>query len=52
MTTNDQATFMRNVQLGLWRQIWPAAGLAVAVVANLAWIGFLAYAAYDLATLL
>jgi hypothetical protein len=52
MTTVDQATFVGNVQLGLWRQIWPAAGLAVAVVANLAWIGFLVYAAYDLAILL
>ena len=29
MTTVDQATFGRNVQLGLWRQVWPAAGLAV-----------------------
>jgi hypothetical protein len=36
----------------LWRQVWPLAGLAVAVVANLAWIGFLIYAAYDLAILL
>jgi hypothetical protein len=52
MTTVDQATFGRNIQLGLWRQVWPAAGLAVAVVANLAWIGFLVYAAYNLAMLL
>ena len=52
MTTIDQATFVRKVQLGLWRQVWPAAGLVVAVVANLAWIGFLIYAAYDLAMLL
>ncbi len=52
MTAIDQAAFMRNVPLGLWHQVWPPAGLAIAVVANLAWIGFLAYAAYDLATLL
>jgi hypothetical protein len=52
MTTVDQASFVRNVQLGLWRQVWPAAGLGVAVVANLVWIGFLVYAPYDLAMLL
>jgi hypothetical protein len=48
MTTIDQAT----AKLGLWRQVRPLACLAVAIVANLAWIGFLAYAAYDLAMLL
>jgi hypothetical protein len=52
MTTVDQTNFGRNVPLGRWRQVWPAAGLAVALVANLAWVGFLAYAAYELAMLL
>ena len=52
MTTIEQVGILRNVPIGLWHRIWPLAGLAIAVVANLAWIGFLAYAAYDLAMLL
>ena len=52
MTTIDQPTFMRNAPLGRWHQVWPPAVLAVAIVANLAWIGFLAYAAYNLAMLM
>ena len=52
MTTIDQPTFMRNAPLGRWHQVWPPAVLAVAIVANLVWIGFLAYAAYDLAMLM
>ena len=47
-----QPTFMRSAPLGRWHQVWPPAVLAVAIVANLAWIGFLAYAAYDLAMLM
>jgi hypothetical protein len=28
----------------LWDRVWPLAGLAVALIVNLAWIGFLSYA--------
>jgi hypothetical protein len=51
MTIIDQAGTMPKTPLGPSRQLLPLAGLAVAVVANLAWIGFLLYAAYDLAML-
>jgi hypothetical protein len=48
MTIIVQAAILRNVPLGLWHQVWPLAGLAVAIVANLAWIGFLVYALAEL----
>jgi hypothetical protein len=51
MTIIDQAGTMPKAPLGPSRQLLPLAGLTVAVVANIAWIGFLLYAAYDLAML-
>jgi hypothetical protein len=51
MTIIDQAGTMPKAPLGPLRQLLPLAGLTVAVVANIAWIGFLLYAAYDLAVL-
>ena len=28
----------------LWHRVWPLAGLAIALIVNVAWIGFLGYA--------
>jgi hypothetical protein len=51
MTIIDQEGTMPKAPLGPSRQLLRLAGLTVAVVANIAWIGFLLYAAYDLAML-
>ena len=51
MTIIDQEGTMPKAPLGPSRQLLRLAGLTVAVVANIACIGFLLYAAYDLAML-
>ena len=39
-TDNDDAPFFF---LALWRRLWPLAGLALALLVTVAWIGALAY---------
>jgi len=38
-TDNDDAPFL----VALWRRLWPLAGLALALLVTVAWIGALAY---------
>ena len=35
--------FSPKARLALWGRAWPLAGLAIAVVVNVVWIGLLAY---------
>jgi hypothetical protein len=34
--------------IALFRRIWPVAGLAVAVIVNMVWMGFLGYGLFKL----
>jgi hypothetical protein len=43
MISTDEGASSQSVALTLWHQAWPLAALAMAVIVNLAWIGFLGY---------
>ena len=50
MTVETQVgeSLVRSRLLSLWHHIWPAAGLGVAVIATVAWSGFLGYELFQL----
>ena len=50
MTVETQVgeTLVRSGLISLWHHIWPAAGLGVAVIATVAWSGFLGYQLFRL----
>ena len=50
MTVETQVgeTLVRSRLISLWHHIWPAAGLGVAVIATVAWSGFLGYQLFRL----
>ena len=41
--TTDEGANSRSVRPTFWDRVWPLAGLAIAVILNLAWIGFLGF---------
>ena len=40
---NADNDLLTAAQLTLWHRAWPLAGLATAMIVNVAWIGLLAY---------
>jgi hypothetical protein len=48
VTTQDQVARTSLISNSLLHRSWPVAGLIIAVVVNLAWMGFLGYGLFRL----